>query len=177
MNKIKLSNSEVVALVDSEDFVFLSRFTWHRCSQGYAKTGVSVGRRWVTISMHRLIMGLQKKDVDHIDQNKLNNQKSNLRFVSRGENTQNTQPRSNNKLGIKGVRLIGVKQMSRTRKVSNPTKPYTASIRHNRKSYYLGTFATAEEAARAYDKKALELYGHFCMLNFPDSKEKFHGSK
>jgi len=46
--------------------------------------------------------------------------------------------------------------------------PWYSSIKHNYKSYYLGSFAKDEYAALAYDKKALELYGHDATRNFPD---------
>lgn len=44
---------------------------------------------------------------------------------------------------------------------------WTASIVHGYKQRHLGTFQTAEDAARAYDAKAVELFGEFAWLNFP----------
>jgi len=46
---------------------------------------------------------------------------------------------------------------------------FAASIRYMYKTYHLGTDKKAEEAARAYDRKAIELFGEFAFLNFPHS--------
>ncbi len=45
---------------------------------------------------------------------------------------------------------------------------FLARIWSKGKAYYLGSFPTAEEAARAYDAKARELHKEFAMVNFPD---------
>ena len=54
------------------------------------------------------------------------------------------------------------------KKASSTTRPWSASISINGKQAYLGSFPTAEEAARAYDRKAKEEWGEFAYLNFPD---------
>jgi hypothetical protein len=61
----------------------------------------------------------------------------------------------NNKSGYKGI--------SR----SSTTNKWVAGIRFNGKRKHLGTFGSAEEAARVYDKAAKLLHGEFACLNFP----------
>lgn len=141
------------ALVDNEDYPILSRVTWCLAEHGYPRTQKS-------LYMHSLIMGFpQNSIIDHIDRDRLNNQKSNLRLVNAQKNAINRSPNST-KLW-KGV-------SRRDRLVS---RPWQASIGKTvdgkSKTYHIGYFATAEEAAQAYDTKALELFGEYARMNFP----------
>lgn len=111
---------------------------------------------------HRLIWlyiygSWPKNDIDHINGNQADNRIENLRNADKKQNTHNQKKQKNNRSGYKGVvtdsRLIGRK------------KPYRAGIYHNGKSEYLGFFATAEEAAAAYNEAALKYHGEFARLN------------
>ena len=94
--------------------------------------------------------GLQ---VDHIDGDVLNNQKSNLRICTQQENAKNRKINKNNTSGIKGV--------SKTKRKEWRSKTWQAIIGADGKNTHLGYFYTAEEAGRAYKKAAKELYGDF----------------
>lgn len=153
--KIIVLNNGMEAMVDDEDYELVMRHTWaysqpKGCNSGYAQTTVKAQ----PLSMHRMVLGLQRGDgqvCDHIDCNGLNNQKSNLRIATKAQNAMNRGPNKNNKVGLKGVQI---------RKASK-TRPYIAVIRANYKSYYLGSFNTAEEAAQAYQEAAKRLHGEF----------------
>ena len=67
----------------------------------------------------------------------------------------------NNTSGFRGVRF---------RKNVNNVNKWSVKIQKNKKVYRLGHFSTPEEAARAYDAKAKELYGQKARLNFPEEK-------
>ena len=100
---------------------------------------------------------LTKEDVvDHINHDPLDNHRHNLRLATRSQNAANVGPYANNTSGYKGVDF-------------NQGK-WRARITQHGKRHFLGTFDTAEEAARAYDSKALELFGEFASLNFPEEK-------
>ena len=88
MKTIKLSNSDNFVKVDDEDYPVLSRLNWYVSDCGYAVTDSPVKH----LKMHKLIIGpiRQNAVIDHIDRDKLNNQKSNLRVVSQKENCRNT---------------------------------------------------------------------------------------
>jgi hypothetical protein len=80
------------AIVDDDDVELLSRFSWQLNCQGYATANVGIGRAHVTHErMHRLIMrppdGI---DVDHINGNRLDNRKCNLRLATRQQNLRNS---------------------------------------------------------------------------------------
>ena len=102
MKEIKLNNSNLVAFVDDDKFEELNSFQW-RATQGWkdsyrAMTGHDT-------FMHHLVIGFPEQgfEVDHKDRNGLNNQKDNLRFVTKSQNQHNTKLRSDNTNGIKGV--------------------------------------------------------------------------
>ena len=94
--------------------------------------------------------------IDHIDRNKLNNSIDNLRESSRSENCANIGLRRTNTSGYVGIVYV-----------PGERKAWKAQIRHNRKRFLVGYFLTPEEAAKARDKKALELFGEYAYTNFP----------
>ncbi len=144
------------AMVDAADYPWLSEYKWHVVAPGKEYAGRK--QQGKTVYMHREIMqpplGMM---VDHIDGNSLNNCRRNLRNCTNQQNMQNIR-----KSPRVGSRYKGVYYDKRRR-------TFSAKICHNGKSYHLGTFATEIEAARAYDRKALELFGEFARLNFPDA--------
>ena len=94
-------------------------------------------------------------EVDHINRDKLDNRRSNLRLVTHTQNCVNASLRVTNTSGFKGVNFYRGKY-------------WRAYIRVNYRHISLGFFPTAEAAARAYDEAAREHFGEFAFLNFPD---------
>jgi hypothetical protein len=92
---------------------------------------------------------LPKKQIDHIDGDKLNNNFLNLREVTNKQNTENRGKQKNNKTGYKGVSF------------NNRLQKYVSQIQHNNQPIYIGVYATAYEAHLAYEKKAKELFTHY----------------
>ena len=94
MREIQLTQGKV-AQVDDEDFEELNRYKWFaRKSRNTYYAGRNsayvAGKKRKTINMHCIVMGeLKGLQTDHIDGNGLNNQKSNLRFVTSRQNSQN----------------------------------------------------------------------------------------
>ncbi len=115
-------------------------------------------KAWGSIKLHRRILGLTdpKRVVDHINGNSFDNRRSNLRVCSSGENIRNQRPhRRKLHSQFKGV----------TWDTKNKPNPWVVRIQVGRKRKTLGNFASAEEAARAYDKAAREMHGRFALTN------------
>jgi hypothetical protein len=149
--EIKLSNGPV-SLIDDDDFKKVQDYKWFINDNGYVRGYKNWREKYVYL--HRLILDASSmQQVDHINGNRLDNRKENLRITSQQQNTFNAGLRSNNKSGYKGVRL------------RKDTKRWSASITHNYKEISLGCFDTKEEAAEAYNRKALELFGEYARLN------------
>ena len=92
---------------------------------------------------------------DHINGDGLDNRKQNLRICTHAENLRNRRLGKNNTSGYKGVSWHKLHKL------------WYAHISHNKKLMSLGYFKDKEEAAKAYDRKAIELFGEFAKLNFP----------
>lgn len=148
MKEIQLSQGKV-ALVDDEDFEYLNQWKWHFSSRGYAMRRAYKKN----IHMHRAVFRIDEKlQCDHINGNRIDNRKSNLRPCTQNENMMNKKAYKNNKTGYKGVNFQNGK--------------YHASISILGKKTHLGHFKTAEEAARKYDEAAIQKFGIFARLNF-----------
>jgi|TARA_R110000824_G_scaffold71132_5_gene182367 hypothetical protein len=154
--------SDKVALVDDEDYsrvveAISKRAKWyahvpHTSKKYYAMNGNR------DLSIHRVVMNAPKgMDVDHINGDPLDNRKENLRICTRSENCRNRKVRTTSKSGYKGVYTTPYGRFQAY--IGNPDK----KSRH----ISLGTYDAPEEAARVYDRKALELHGEFALLNFP----------
>lgn len=161
---------ELFAVVDDEDYERLSVYNWHatrnsRKLKWYAaRNAPRIAGKYVgKIRMHREILNAPDQfDVDHKDGDGLNNRRSNLRLAT---NTQNQQNRGRN-LRKSATLYKGVRYTPRG------LKHYSARIYQNGSAITVeGMFSTAEEAARAYDAKATELFGEFAKLNFPSNSE------
>jgi hypothetical protein len=171
MKEIEI-NSKVhgkqVVLVDDEDYEELSKYTWV-VSKGqktlYANRSFMINYVTTIIPMHRAIMGLEKGDrrtVDHIDGNGLNNQKYNLRICTKKENSRNIVKNESDS-----------KKTSKYKGVFKRNNLYFAVIMVDYKYISLGSFRKEEDAALAYDLAALKYFGEFASTNFKIDLENY----
>lgn len=152
MKTVDIKNTSVIALVDDEDFdLVIASGPWYLSHGRAVQHGYALG-----LTMQELILGKDSsREIDHIDHNQLNNQRNNLRYATRSQNTANRRRFKNNTSGY-----IGVAYHTRLDK-------YQAYVSKDKQIHFVGTFNTAIEAAKARDEKAKELHGEFSSLNFP----------
>ena len=160
MKTINITRGGVV-IVDDEDFDYLNQFYWYLGTNGYAyrRIKTKVGETQHKQAMHREIMKeiISKSEnkklcIDHINRNKLDNRKENLRLVTQSINCLNGSKRSTNKSGIIGVCQCHKK--SRIKKDGSRTiwVAWQATVVVNYKQKHLGYFKTKESAAIARQK-------------------------
>lgn len=155
MREIHLTKGQI-ALIDDEDFDRVSAHKWHAYkseSSWYASARID-GK---SVSLHSFIF--QPKDgfvIDHRSGDGLNNCRANLRHATMAENMANQKQHRDSKSPYKGIWR------------AQHCDRWAAQIACNGKKIYLGVYKKAEDAARAYDAKAKELFGPFARLNFPE---------
>ena len=127
-------------------------------SLNYRRVKLTKNGTKFSVLIHRLVASEfienpeGKPFVDHINRIKDDNRKENLRWSTNSENQGNTNKRQGSSI-YKGVWAKSGK--------------WLCTIQKDKKTRYLGTYETEEEAGRAYDLKALEFFGQFAKLNFP----------
>jgi len=141
----------------TSDLDIIKGHNWH-LSLGYAKASINGG----SVGMHRIIMGVTdpRMVVDHINQDKLDNRRTNLRVVTRGANNQN---RSKEVTESSTSKYKGI-----TKRVFKNSNSYVVKCG----MFYTQTFKNEEHAARAYDKAALHYCGIGAQTNFEYTKEE-----
>lgn len=146
-------------IVDDDDYEELSKMRWHLDHNGYPVnahyTSRKLGKRKAIITkLHRLVIKAQKGEiVDHINHDKQDGRKENLRIVTSRQNAYNRKPERANKTGLKGVTYAAY------------GNKWRVHIMSNGKNHYLGSFTSPELAAKAYNEKAIELHGDHAYLN------------
>lgn len=130
MKEIQIRNQKLVAIVDDDDFDFLSKHAWSVYSRnGYHYPVATIdGKR---VYMHRLLCGIPGRVVDHINGNTLDNRKRNLRSATVQENARNQHVAAQSNTGIRNVHRQKAGFVARV----NGT--------------YLGCFKTTQEAEAA----------------------------
>jgi len=164
MKELKLTRGKV-ALVDDEDFYWLSQWNWQAVSTKgtwYAvrqkKKGALRNTDNFQTFLHRVIMRVSNSEifVDHKDHDGLNNTKSNLRLCSKSENDRNSRKSTKRATTSRYLGVAWKKDKGKWR----------VDICKNRERTFVGYFTNEEDAAKAYDEAANKLFGEFANLNF-----------
>jgi HNH endonuclease len=160
--KTIVTKSKFAIMVDDEDFEELNKYTWHIKNIGKSRnTNYAARKTWTptpgecyykyvkgkrvkfsgiigNILMHRQIMNFPEGlEIDHIDGNGLNNQKSNLRIVTHQQNMCNVRMKRTSKTGHQGISY------------DTQTKKWRSSITRDGKFHCLGRFENIEDAIMA----------------------------
>lgn len=139
-------------LFDEIDLPMIRGHTWHHGIRGYPATRVN-GK---TVVLHKLLIpDADGYEIDHINGNKLDNRRCNLRVCTHQQNSYNQKRRQTNTsgyIGVSYVRRYGC---------------FEAYIHHHGHKHHLGFFPEAEMAARTRDCVAKLLFGEYARLNFP----------
>ncbi len=142
-------------LIDAQDVELVSHLRWGMDRRGYVYNALT------EVQLHRVVMGMTKgdgKEIDHIHHVNWDNRKSQLRIVTRRQNTQNRRGNA-----VKACRFKGITW-------DNPHQKFRAQINVNKRVINLGRFVSDEDAARAYDKAARHYFGEFACTNFEVSQ-------
>lgn len=159
MKLIPLTNSSLSAIVD-DDFDFFFKENWCEL-KGFAARSEYLGKingkyKNSIIFMHRKIINAPKGlQVDHINHNKLDNRKSNLRLCSNQENSRNMRGKKKRSGQFKGVSW------------DSENSKWRARIRTADGNKNIGRYLCEIAAARAYDDAARLYFGEFAYLNYP----------
>lgn len=151
-----MKNTKKEFLVSSEDKHILEEYRWYLNPGGYfiANTKMVNSKR-EKIFLHRIIMNCKKHDglfIDHINGNKQDNRRQNLRIVSVSQNQMNKRKQSNNTSGFTGVYK------------HTYTGKWIARICLDKKMMHIGVYETKEAASKAYSQRATVLFGEFKFM-------------
>ncbi len=145
-----------IAIVDDADYEWLNQWQWSTDSSGYAYRHVYIDGTNRSVYMHRVILNApHKSQVDHVNHEKLDNRRCNLRIVTQSQNNQNAQRRVKAESAFKGVKRRGNR--------------WEAYIVVDSKRMYLGLHLTQRSAAHAYNLAASQYFGEFACLNDLDT--------
>jgi hypothetical protein len=141
------------ALVDDEDFDYLSQWKWHITARKYAARSLTLNGKKSSIYMHRVLSKNDKRlHTDHINGDTFDNRKENLRICSAAENIRNAKSKKGSS-HYKGVSW------------SKERNKWHVNITYNRKAHYIGRFEKEIDAAIAYNNAAKKFFGAFARLN------------
>jgi hypothetical protein len=158
VHEILLPSGEV-AIVDKADVELVSGFRWRRLHNGY----VYADRFCWRIALHRLVAGPRDGEtVDHVNGDPLDNRAINLRIATPSQNSAN-----------RGIDRRRAGRSSKYKGVSwnSERQRWRVYVHFKGKTRHVGAFSDEKEAARAYDRAALAIWGEFARLNNVDGEE------
>lgn len=152
MKTIIVSNTNKTITIDDEDYERLKDFIYSDNGNGYLRRCL-YGSRSRKSDIANDVLRTKDYLIDHKDGDGYNNLRSNLRIANKSLNASNTDKHKDSKSPYKGVFY------------NKRDRKWQAKICKDYNQIHIGYFFTAEEAAIAYNKKALELFGEFARLN------------
>ncbi len=148
----KLGNGTYFKISD-ESLSKVNKYKWRLNKQGYAVSTYRKNGKVLHLRLHRYLTECPPDlCVDHKDGDKHNYQLDNLRRCTKSQNQWNKSKVSGSSK-YKGVVWI------------NDVKKWRVNIRCYNKRYFIGLYELEEDAAKAYNIKAKELFGEFAKLN------------
>jgi len=163
--RIKLTRGKY-AIVDLEDFERLNQYRWYCSQSNYAKRSIRnknrKGPKQIEIFMHKVVCPPPKGMVsDHINRNRLDNRKANLRPATWTQNAWNrSSPTRAGKTRYNGIRYY------------KDTKKWQVRLTIKGRRLSFGCYADEQEAAKAYDAVAKKYHREYAVLNFPEKPAK-----
>jgi hypothetical protein len=152
-NNKRYKNSKHYTVLLSDCDKDLSEMLWTVVGPGYAYSHANG-------LLHRVILSrmlgrplVKGEETDHVNRNKLDNRRENIRLADSSQNKINRALQKNNTTGYRGIWL------------QCDGKKWGATLHLHGKKHHLGVFPTKEEAAAAYDKAAKEEQGEFFIGN------------
>jgi hypothetical protein len=144
----------VFAVVDAEDYERLAPHKWYLNTFGYVfrKARRADGRETSRLLHHDVLPPRDGLENDHVDRDKLNCRRANLRYATRGQNLRN-KAAIGTATGLRGVRLVADR--------------FEACV-YVGKRFAIGLFDTPKEAALAFDAYARRYFDEFAFINFPE---------
>lgn len=138
-------------LFDLDDYDKIKKYTWYQAQNGYFRTGIKVDDKWIQIQMHRLVMNVLADDVliDHINGDRFDNRKSNLRYATHSQNMQNSFVSVRNTSGFRGVSF------------SSDDGLWRARININGERVDLGSYSDFHNAVKARLNAEVKYYGEY----------------
>ena len=148
---IGFDSNDRVFLFDLDDYEKIKVYTWYQSQNGYFRTGIKENDEWKQIQMHRLIMNVldEKVLIDHINGDRFDNRKINLRYANYSQNMHNSYASKRNTSGIRGVSF------------DTDTKRWRSRLNINGNRIDLGSFAEFGEAVKARLNAEIEYYGEY----------------
>jgi len=152
--QIQLNNG-VITIVDDEDYEYLNQWKWYLLKSHTNYYAIRTQRpENKLLQLHRIVMKAKKGEIiDHINGNKLDNRKSNLRICTQAQNNQNRKISKLNKSGYNGVSW------------SIRNKKWVAQIACENKKIHIGYYIDPIDAAKAFNNAAQKYHGEFAKLN------------
>ncbi len=147
--------------ISKTDYPMIMDYKWYLNSNGYpytfGKGSINFGKRGKTL--HKFLFRKQRIEkgyvIDHINRNKLDNRRENLRIITQKENSYNRTKNSNSNNTYKGVKLD-----------KKTLGTYKAIVTKDNIKYEIKDIPDEESAAKIYDMMAEELFGEYAGKNF-----------
>lgn len=140
---------------DLEDYDLIKNYCWRINSDGYVSTNIWINKTVSGLYMHRIILGCENSEIkiDHINHEKYNNQKYNLRIATSSQNNMNASISKNNTSGVTGVYF------------DKKANKWTAQITINKQTKSLGFFDDFEKAVKTRLQAENKYFGEYSYSN------------